>query len=199
MQAILILTGPPAAGKSVVQGQFESMGVPVIETSDIIRSDARDSDSFDATDSDELWDFVQHQRELFGESYPTSRVSQQLERVESPLVVLGGVRNDAEVNWVETAFSDARVLVARVEAPQFQRIDRHIDAELQGLASSTAELRETADEIIERESREKPYPNHDVNIYNPDEKQVSTLSEELYGLGTALVGEEAISQPRGSV
>lgn len=194
-ETMLVLTGPPAAGKTTIQNLLEDFDVPVVETSDIVRTHAETQDDLDPENGDDLWAAAEQLREEFGPEAPTKLSLKAIENAihESPeIVCIGGVREDAEVEWIDDVF-DCRLLVVRIDAPSGDRSKRYVERHLSSPRSSvsSSEIRQIRDQLYERESREMPYPDHHVTIENTNGTSMRDLSARLAGLLTAFAGIEA--------
>lgn len=177
---VIALTGPPAAGKSTIVDLFDDMGVPAIDTGDAVRRVA--NEQLDDPSEEEIWSWVSDQREQIGDEAPTMMaVSEQIDSFDSEVIVVSGLREQAEVEWLESYVG--KTLVVRIDADRHDRMVRYADREMdsEGVVSSETEIK-IKRELLERENQEMPYPDHAVTIWNSDRVKIDDLWSKIENL-----------------
>lgn len=111
MRRVFALTGKPGCGKSFVARTFRKYyGYPIVEMGGEMKKLYQDYPLADDRKADELpdstWDMAQHMRDTHGPAGPAVASTSRLASAfgESDRVVLDGVRNPAEVQYVEDVF-----------------------------------------------------------------------------------------------
>lgn len=191
MSTIIALTGPPAAGKSVVCDLFEDVGVPTVSTGEGVRELAENE--YDDPDEDDIWETAQELRDEHGPAGPTIScgwlIDKQVEVRDEPLVVVSDLRHQAEVDFLQDEYDT--VLVVRVDTRNpSERTRRYVDREIGNLGDDEQadrdRARELRQELYERERRESPYPRHHVTLLNGADVRTPELMERVAGLASAL-------------
>lgn len=130
MRRVFALTGKPGCGKSFVATVFgHDYGYPVVEmgtemkklyTEYPLADDLKEGELPDST-----WDMAQHMRDTFGPAGPAAASTSKLAAAfgENDRVVLDGVRNVAEVEYVEDLF-DCCVHLIAVDVDYDTRLER---------------------------------------------------------------------------
>lgn len=179
---VLAITGPPCAGKSTITDIFSDIGVLTIDTGDAMREYARDV--LDDPDEEEIWDEVSSLRDERGPQAPTAVAVEREEIDGEDLICVSGLRDQAEVNWLRENVGPT--LVVRIDADSYSRSERYVRRELEDheerMSVPRARVLELRNELYDRESREKPYPNHEVTIRNEDSVRIADILNRIENL-----------------
>lgn len=187
---VLALTGPPAAGKSTVVGLLRDLGVPCKDTGEAIRERAHDQYNGTAEpDEDYIWNVAELVREDHGPAGPTIITENWIKskRMEGEeLICISSIREQAEADWLRENVGPT--LVVSIDADAHARSNRYVEDKLEANrdAVDRERVQELRGELYERELREKPYPEHDVQIRNEDNLSMFELQRKLERLVTAL-------------
>ena len=148
---VVATVGFPGSGKSVFEDVAGDLGVPVVSMGDVIRNEV-DRRGLEQTD-DNLGDVAVELRERHGDDVVAERcvdlVSEALEDSDDDVVLVDGVRGEAEVELFREEFGDALEVVA-VEVPFDVRLERLSERGRSDDMSSEEELRR-------RDERERGY------------------------------------------
>lgn len=130
MRRVFALTGKPGCGKSFVARTFRKYyGYPIVGMGTEMKKLYQDYPLADDRKVEELpdstWDMAQHMRETHGPAGPAVASTSRLASAfgENERVVLDGVRNPAEVEYVENVF-DCCVHLVAVHVDYDTRLER---------------------------------------------------------------------------
>lgn len=185
---VIALTGPPAAGKSTATTMLRDMGVPCMDTGEAIRSEARDRHDQSDPDEEYVWNVAELIREEHGAAGPTAITADWIEeqrRVGNEVICISSLREQAEVDWLRNNVGPT--LVVRIDANKYTRCERYAERELDSddrESVDTDRVTELHEELFERELRESPYPDHDVQIRNEDSVRLNQLWRKLENVVT---------------
>lgn len=181
---VLVLVGPPAAGKSTIVDLLTDIGVPCKDTGDAIREEAdRRYNGTGSPDEDYIWNVAELTREEHGDAGPTVIMSDWIEEQSSEhdVICISSCRDQAEVDWLRDVASD--VLVVQIDADAHSRSERYINMKLDDDerrdSISTERVSELRQQLYERELRESPYPRHDVTVQNEDSTHMHEIQQRL--------------------
>lgn len=163
----LVLVGPPAAGKTTVRELLGDLGATTVDVTEAPRD----------PDEDDFWD-DQCQRVRWEVSH------------DVPVLVVDGLRSTDEIDEFEDLVE--RALVVRIDTKDDgDRLERYIQREIDADLSvvDMERISSLEDELVRREFRERPYPDHHVSIFNDDSVRISELTARLHGLVQALTVE----------
>lgn len=188
---VLALTGPPAAGKSTMVSILRDLGIPCRDTGEAIRVEARDRyDGDDEPDEDYIWNEANLIREEHGPAGPTVLTEDWIKDKRTQgneLLCISSLREQAEVEWLREHVGPT--LVVRIDADSHARSERYVEQKLDDddrVTVDRARVQELREKLYERELREQPYPQHDVQIRNENSTQMRDLWERLDNLTTVL-------------
>lgn len=185
MTKIIVLTGPPAGGKTTVCQLFEDVGVPTIGTGDGVREEA--GRRYSDPDEDDIWEVAESLREEHGPAGPTTACQELIDEKteDNNIVVVSDLRHQEEVAWLEDRYGDVLVVRVDTRSPS-ERVMRYIDREIGKLHDSEPiepeRERELRQELHERELRESPYPRQHLTLLNDNAVRVTELMERIQGL-----------------
>lgn len=177
---VIALTGPPAAGKSTITGIMRDIGVPVKDTGEAVRDEA--AERYDDPSEDDIWDVATSLRDEHGPAGPTIACKDWIDEQQGePVICISGLRDQAEVEWLRE--NSGPTLVINVTAQQGDRCTRYveskIDADSVHEAVSSKRVMEFIDEFHEREERERPYPDHDLEFMNENDVDVKEIYDRM--------------------
>jgi len=176
---VLALTGPPAAGKSTAVKMLRDMGIPCKDTGEAIREKAREA--YDDPNEDQIWAEAELLREEHGAAAPVIVAEDWIKNERAhghEVVCLSSLREHASVEWLRENVGPT--LCVRIEASRYDRTERYLQRKLDDDdVVSSEEEQEIRHEVVEREEREKPYPQHDVQIENPNSTGMHHLWQKL--------------------
>lgn len=143
---VVAVVGLPGSGKSEAATVARELDIPVVTMGDVIRQECRDRGLDPATDHGAV------AQALRDENGPAAVADRTIPVVEEALetndvVLIDGVRSDAELDRFRTAFGDDMELI-RIEAPDEERADR---LAIRGRDAGAADGGET---LAERDRRE---------------------------------------------
>ncbi len=120
---LIIITGMPGAGKSVVADTFRQSGLPVIVMGDVIRDEARQRG---LPPTPEITRAIMLElRERDGPGAVAKRCVQTLQSLDSTTVVIEGCRSLAEVDVFETFASDLTIICVHASPrTRFERLQK---------------------------------------------------------------------------
>jgi len=163
----IVLTGPPASGKTTVRGLLDDLGISGIDVGTLDREGA-DPEWLQA-----CLDCIERDAPSGGDT----------------IVAIEGIRDDAEVEALESV-SGITVLPVLVDAgSERERLQRYVDARTDVGSDGVIEddhVESVVEAFHEREYEAKPYPEHAVRITNDDTLSTTTLLTRLDRLVTAL-------------
>lgn len=176
---VLALTGPPAAGKSTAVKMLRDMGIPCKDTGEAIREAAHDE--YDDPNEDQIWAHAELLRDNNGLAAPTMETEDWIKQERAhghEVVCISSLREQAELEWLRENVGPT--LCVRVEATRHDRTERYLSSKLENdEVVSTEEEQSIKEEIVRREEREKPYPQHDVQIENPNSTGMRDFWQKL--------------------
>jgi len=163
---VIATVGLPGSGKGEAAAVADGAGVPVVTMGDVIRAECRDRGLDPATEHGRV------ARALREENGPAAIADRSLpvieeELEESEVVLVDGIRSDAEVDVFEAAFGEAFTLVS-IEAP-FEVREARI-----GERGRDASADDGGESLAERDERELGFgmgaamERADVTIENTD-------------------------------
>ena len=146
---VIGIVGLPGSGKSEAAAVARDLGVPVVTMGDVIRAACRDR-GLPVTEEN-MGTVATDLREDDGDAAVAARSLPLIRDAldDADVVVVDGIRGQAEVDVFEDAFGDRFELVS-VEAPFGTRLDRIRDRGRDATA-------EGADDLRARDEREKGY------------------------------------------
>lgn len=189
----LVLTGPPAAGKTTITELLADHGIPTVDTGELIRDEARmRSDDETEVTEDTCWSVARELRSIYGDMAPTCLLGdgwlQEQRTNDEDIICVSAVRNEAEVDWLRDHVDT--VLVVRVCANYIDRMHRYvemnIDTSMDRASVSEDRVNELREQLAERERRERPYPQSDVRLNAGDTIRFGRLTEQLSNIVAAL-------------
>ena len=185
-KTVIVLTGPPASGKSTITDMIREMAVPCKDTGDAIRDEAERR--YEDPDEDDVWDVAESIREEIGPEGPTAVAEEWIHDQDSDLICISSTREQAEVEWLRDEIGD--VLTIRIDAPQLEREHRYVESKIENVdpGISKSKVENLREELREREERESPYPNHDVMIWNDNDTQFLSIQMRIKHTINALRG-----------
>jgi len=176
---VLALTGPPAAGKSTAVKMLRDMGIPCKDTGEAIREKAREA--YDDPNEDQMWAQAELLREEHGPAAPVIVAEDWIKQERAhghEVVCVSSLREHASVEWLRENVGPT--LCVRIDATLYDRTERYLETKLDNdEVVSSEEEQEIKEEIIEREERETPYPQHDVQIENPNSTGMHDFWQKL--------------------
>jgi len=156
----IVLTGPPASGKSTIRRLFSDYGCVTTDLEDHHTISSGEDQIVDTWCND---------------------VTSTLERAseEPPYIAcIEGAINENEIDLIETVTDN--VLTIRVDVPDNEaRIERYVEREISG-ARGVIDDERIADletKAYRRHRYERPYPSPDVSIINADDVSTTELSD----------------------
>jgi len=165
---VLALTGLPAAGKSTAVKMLRDMGIPCKDTGEAIREKAHEA--YDDPNEDQVWAQAELLREEHGAAAPVIVAEDWIKQERAhghEIVCVSSLREQDSVEWLRENVGST--LCVRIEATLYDRTERYLQQKLDDdEVVSQDEEQKIREEIIEREERETPYPQHDVQIENPN-------------------------------
>jgi dephospho-CoA kinase len=133
MRRVFALTGKPGCGKSFVARTFRKYyGYPIVEMGGEMKKLYQDYPLADDRKADKLpdstWDMAQHMRDTHGPEGPAVASTSRLAAAfgENNRVVLDGVRNTAEVQYIKELF-DCSIHLIDVSVDYNTRRERFIE------------------------------------------------------------------------
>jgi len=176
---VLALTGPPAAGKSTAVSMLRDMGIPCKDTGEAIRDKAHER--YDDPNEDQIWSEAELLREKHGGAAPVIVAEDWIKNERAhghEVVCISSLREHESVEWLRA--NVGATLCVRIEASLYDRSQRYVETKMdEGEVASKEREKELTEEILEREQREKPYPQHDLLIENPNSTGMRQLWEQL--------------------
>lgn len=181
---VLALTGPPAAGKSTLVGLLRDIGVPCKDTGEAVREEARRRLDTDELSEDQIWDVATEIRDEHGPAGPTAICRDWIEeqrREGNEVLCVSSIRDQAELDWLREEIGPT--LCVRIDAETYQRRERYIEGHLgddeKRSSISRDRLIQLRDEFNRRQGRERPYPQHDVEIMNNNDVSMHEVYDRL--------------------
>jgi len=117
MKIVIGLTGMPGAGKSTVNKIFGDLGYPTIVMGDFVRAEAKKRGL--KVTRENLAMLMVQMRQRGGEAALAKCSVPAVKQLDSPLVLVDGIRNTAEVDEFRRHFSDFRLVVIN-SPPEFR-------------------------------------------------------------------------------
>lgn len=122
-QCLVLIAGLPGAGKTTVAKTLAEMGMPVISMGDVMREEARKRGRSEDINSMRLF-MVQLRRER-GEAVVARLTLEKLEGVDSPTVVIDGLRSEEELDAFKKAADRTFLILVESDLQhRFQRLSR---------------------------------------------------------------------------
>jgi len=186
---IIVLTGPPASGKTTIVSMLNDMGIPCLDTGELVEEEYLFvNETSDAT-SDAIWEYAEQLREEYGNSVVASQLANGWLHSNidhsTDVVCISSIRHQASIDWLRETFGN--VLSIRIYAPPGEREERYIDRRVTQ-TTDTVDERDVIDlrtELYDRESREQPYPEYDLTLVNDHNTSVSELWRKLNNIISA--------------
>jgi len=120
---LVLIAGLPGAGKTTVAKTLAGMGIPVLSMGDVMREEARKRGR--SEDINSMRSFMVQLRRERGEAVVAELTLEKLEGVDSPTVVIDGLRSEQELNAFRRAVD--RTFLILVESDlrhRFRRLSR---------------------------------------------------------------------------
>lgn len=187
---IVVLTGPPASGKTTIVSMLNDMGVPCLDTGELVEEEYvfREDDT-DPSD-DDMWQFIESLREEDGDNVVVSKLAsgwihRHVEQ-QTSVICLSSVREQASIDWLRNTFGN--VLSIRIYAPPSQREERYVDRRVTDMTDciEREHVMDLRSKLYDREDREQPYPKYDLTLVNDQDTSVSELWNKLQNTITAV-------------
>lgn len=176
---VLALTGPPAAGKSTAVKMLRDMGIPCKDTGEAIREKAHER--YDDPDEDQIWAEAELLREQHGAAAPVIVAEDWIRKERAyghEVVCISSLRENDSVEWLRENIGPT--LCVRIDASLYDRTERYLEMKMDNEdVVSSKEEKEIKEEVVERQEREKPYPQHDVQIENPNSTGMHQFWQKL--------------------
>lgn len=117
---VLGLVGLPASGKGECSQIAVELGIPVVVMGDVIRRYA-ENEGLDATDT-HLGEIARRLREEHGMAAIAELTVPEVQALSAPVVLIDGIRGDAEVDLYRNTFDDFTVIA--IDSPFHLRLRR---------------------------------------------------------------------------
>lgn len=143
---VVAVVGLPGSGKSEAAAVARELDIPVVTMGDVIRQECRDRGLDPATHHGSVAKALREENGIDAVAERTIPVVKE-ELAENDIVLIDGVRSDAELDRFREAFADDLELI-RIEAPDAERAER---LELRGRDAGEADGGEA---LAERDRRE---------------------------------------------
>lgn len=113
------ITGMPGAGKTTISGFIGSMGIPVLSMGDVIREKTVELGY--RIDRESQKAIVKRLREMYGEDAVAMLTFEKAKKLNSPVIVIDGVRSLAEIRYFKERVE--RVTILGVHASPARRFN----------------------------------------------------------------------------
>ncbi|MGB9659906.1 MAG: AAA family ATPase [Nitrososphaerales archaeon] len=108
IKKLILVTGMPGSGKSVVREVAEELGMPVLIMGDVIREEVKKRGLKEEAKS---YEFVMRDiRSKLGDQIVAKMVAKKLEPIKTDIVFIDGVRSLEEVRYFKTMAKHAHIL-----------------------------------------------------------------------------------------
>jgi len=108
LRVVIGLTGMPGSGKSVISNLARDLGIPVVVMGDVVREEVARR-GLDPT-PENVGKIMLKIRTDFGETVIAERCLSRIESLNSPVVLVEGIRSLEEVNFFREKFSDFELI-----------------------------------------------------------------------------------------
>jgi dephospho-CoA kinase len=118
-----LIAGLPGAGKTTVARILADMGMPVLSMGDVMREEARSRGNPD--DIDSMRAFMVQLRKEHGEAVVAELTIERLKGMDSPIVVIDGLRSEQELDAFKRAAEKTLLILVESDLRhRFRRLSR---------------------------------------------------------------------------
>ncbi|MGQ9468377.1 MAG: AAA family ATPase [Nitrososphaerales archaeon] len=108
IKKLILITGMPGSGKSVVREIANELGIPVLIMGDVIREEVKRRGLKEEVKSYEL--IMRDIREKLGSQIVAERTAKKLDYVKADIAFIDGIRSLEEVRYFKTIAKDVHIL-----------------------------------------------------------------------------------------
>ena len=175
--AVVLISGPVAAGKSTALEAAEEHGYETVEMGDVARRLYADADDDERGLS--LSEWAGKRREEKGETWCIEAAFEELMQLDSEAdrAAISGIRSPAEIEFAETLLGPERVETLMLWASQLERFQR---------ATFRGDDFENFGEFLRRDARELDWGLHDIIAERQDVRFLVTENKGIEETRTAL-------------
>jgi dephospho-CoA kinase len=120
VKKIIIITGLPGAGKTLVSGILQELGLPAYKFSDALRKEIKRMGLEDTVRNEEL--VAEELREKYGQDVLAQRAADEIKDFRGDTIILDGARSIEEIQFLNDFGEVIILLVEADEKTRFARI-----------------------------------------------------------------------------
>jgi len=109
---IIAITGMPGSGKKTIREELEKNGFPVFVMRHIVEDELREKGIEPTNES--LREYATELREKFGYTVVAERSLEKIKKMNTPVVILDGIRGDMEVEFFRKQKDIEFILIAAI-------------------------------------------------------------------------------------
>lgn len=119
---LIAITGMPGSGKKIIRQEIEKKGIPVFVMRHVVEDDLKDK-GIEPTNTS-LREYATEIREKFGYDIVAKKSLEIVKKMDVHVVILDGVRGDAEIHFLKTQPDIEFVLISAIASKEtrFERL-----------------------------------------------------------------------------